>query len=121
MSIKWVIVIWLLFSLAGCTTTQSVSTAYVHIVEQLEPGDRIEVHQSSGSVVDMQLMEIRGNLLIGQSAAAPFEQVEVNINQIRGIKTEKINPVITTLGVAGALLFIVPVAFLGGSVGIDWE
>ena len=84
----------------------------VELNEVLETGDRIVAYEKQGRVVDMTLIRIEDDVLVGSLTNSGLTTVRVNIGDIEKIEAERISGAKTTGAVVGGLV-LVPLIAVG--------
>lgn len=99
-------------TMLGCTSMRPIEAGPAGLSAQLEPGDHLIVYERSGRVVDMTLMEVGEAALHGRTVDEAALPVTVDIRDIERLEIEKIDPGKSVLAGVGAVIILVPVAFI---------
>ena len=112
MNSKLIVILIAGISLMGCTTMKPVDIRKSDLTEQLDGGDHLVVYEKSGRKVDMTLTLIDADYLRGTLGENTSVPVEVHIDDIETIESEKIAVARTAGAILGGIVLL-PFAVLG--------
>ena len=107
----------LLAGLCGCTTMKEVRTRDVSLADHLEMGDRIVVYEKSGRIVTMRYVRVDGTVLRGSLADDGLEPVEIFLDGIERIESERVAVWRTAGAVLGGIV-LAPIAAVGAGLAL---
>ena len=111
------LIVLFLSAVTGCTTMKEVNHQNVDLENYLDIGDHIVVYEKSGRIIDMRFVIIEGTTMRGSYIDDGLEPVEVELDQIERIETEKIAAGRTIAAVLGGIV-LAPLAAIGAGVGL---
>ena len=112
-----VLVVLCLLLATGCTHIRTVSPEDRDLSTYLKRGEEITVYQRSGPVTTMRVGKLTGATIVGGRKTPPFERVEIPVNDILQIRSERIHEGMTLGAVVVGILFMPPVIAIGAASG----
>ncbi|NVJ59478.1 MAG: hypothetical protein HWE27_03765 [Gammaproteobacteria bacterium] len=88
-----------------------------HIRESVEFKDRVIIYKSSGEIIDMTVVKMSDETILGALTRDPLQSITVDIKTIEKIEVESVDGTKTTFAVIGGILLL-PFVILGAIIGI---
>ena len=96
-------------AMVSCTSMRSYEPQQANLARKLNTGDRLVIYRKSGSILKMTLTRIDEDILVGSLTVNRNSPVQININDIEEIRTERTDVVKSTLAVAVGAILVLPI------------
>lgn len=104
-----------IFCMVGCTSMKPVE--HESPEQSIQFKDRILVYEKNGRIVDMKVVKIEQNQIIGSLTEDPLSSVSIHFDDIEKIELESVDGGKTVLAVVGGILLL-PILLLGLLFGV---
>lgn len=112
-----ILLVLILILLPGCMHTKSISPEEYVLSDYLKRGEVITVIQDSGMITELRVGVVTDEAVIGGTASPPYDRVEIPVESIAQIRSERLHEEKTMGAVMAGIIFLPPIIALGALNG----